>query len=602
MLLKGPIGLALPARRRRGLPAAGGALAGASGSGARGGALLGELGLWWGLPLVLLVCVPVFVWLEIRLGRVRSSTTSSGCTTSSAAWAARGCAAIPGGCTSPICCSTCCPTARCCSRRSGGGCGATTRWRASGWRGCSASWCCCRRRASSGPTTCCRRTPERPCSWAASSRAGAGRPRCVGVVAAAMLAGWVVRIGHQLAREERYRDYRPFAPLVREHAPPPDEVIFFRGEAHALAFRVGRPLAVVVEWPVCASASRGDGCHVVMPRRRTADESPAAARRRRRAAGRHRGAGGRPARAAAGAAAAATDPTHHPIIMPELPKLPPIADQPLSVVLLAATAPITSATSLIAWLGVPRRRAAGPYELILVDDGSDDGTADGAGQRRRLPALRVIRLDQPQGEGAALRAGLEAATKPLVFYTLCDPAYRPEMLGAPAGRGRCTLDEGGEVQGDRPRPPDDRLPRRRAGCRWGCAAGLAVAGAAASCCSAYSPRRRRAGWACGDISAGCWSRVLFGLRHHDVACPFRLMRRDILARIPIQSNGPFAHVELLAKANFLGCLMGEEMPLDVKPPPYRGDAGQFFRDGQKVFNKPDFGPAILPSPEPTLPG
>ena len=64
-------------------------------------------------------------------------------------------------------------------------------------------------------------------------------------------------------------------------------------------------------------------------------------------------------------------------------------------------------------------------------------------------------------------------------------------------------------------------------------------------------------------SAGCLARILFGLRYHDVACPFRLFRRDILARIPIQSDGPFAHVELLAKANFLGCLMGEEVPLDV---------------------------------------
>ena len=110
----------------------------------------------------------------------------------------------------------------------------------------------------------------------------------------------------------------------------------------------------------------------------------------------------------------------------------------------------------------------------------------------------------------------------------------------------------------------------------------------------YSPRplpgwlgaRRRLG--------GLLARVLFGVRHHDPACPFRLLRRDILARIPLQSKGPFAHVELLAKANFLGHLMGEEIPIDVRPPAYRGDAGSYLADGRRVFNNPDFGPAVLP--------
>ena len=62
------------------------------------------------------------------------------------------------------------------------------------------------------------------------------------------------------------------------------------------------------------------------------------------------------------------------------------------------------------------------------------------------------------------------------------------------------------------------------------------------------------------------ARVLFGVRTRDVLCPYRLLRREIFARIPIQSRGPFAHVELLAKANFLGHMMGEELPIDVVPP------------------------------------
>ena len=33
------------------------------------------------------------------------------------------------------------------------------------------------------------------------------------------------------------------------------------------------------------------------------------------------------------------------------------------------------------------------------------------------------------------------------------------------------------------------------------------------------------------------------------------------------SDSAFAHVELVAKANFLGCVLSEEQPIDVKPPP-----------------------------------
>lgn len=273
--------------------------------------------------------------------------------------------------------------------------------------------------------------------------------------------------------------------------------------------------------------------------------------------------------------------------MPELPPLPPIADQPLSVVLLARGA-TDHVDPLAAWLRYLDGFRPGAYELILVDDGSGDRA-----QADAFPTVRVLRLDQPRGEGAALRAGLEAATKPLVFYTLCDPAYRPEMLGQLFARTIKPEDgpEGKEI---------DHV-HVMAGFRAGekVPAPLRVLGwlwrAACLVLFAYSPRpspgwlgvRRHLGW--------LLSRVLFGLRHRDVACPVRLMRREILERIPLQSDGPFAHVELMAKANFLGKLMGEEVPLDVRPPAYRGDAGAFFKDGQAVFNKPDFGPAVLPS-------
>jgi hypothetical protein len=88
-------------------------------------------------------------------------------------------------------------------------------------------------------------------------------------------------------------------------------------------------------------------------------------------------------------------------------------------------------------------------------------------------------------------------------------------------------------------------------------------------------------------------RVVFALRTRDVACPFRLMRRSIFRRIPLQSDGPFVHVEILAKANFLGHIIAEELPLDVaaRPNPNpRADRQECWR----VMAHPEFGPTFLP--------
>jgi hypothetical protein len=92
-------------------------------------------------------------------------------------------------------------------------------------------------------------------------------------------------------------------------------------------------------------------------------------------------------------------------------------------------------------------------------------------------------------------------------------------------------------------------------------------------------------------------RALFGVRNRDVACPFRLIRREIFARIPLQSDGPFVHVEILAKANFLGKVLGEEVPLGDRNRPVtaaaRPDApgvGSVVREACRLFRHADFGP------------
>jgi 4-amino-4-deoxy-L-arabinose transferase-like glycosyltransferase len=86
-----------------------------------------------------------------------------------------------------------------------------------------------------------------------------------GVVGAVAL-GWLVRVDWLLLRQEAYRDYRAFAAEVRRRAPLPQPVALFQTEAHTLAFHVGRPLAVLVQWQQLRAWAAQSGSHyVVMP-------------------------------------------------------------------------------------------------------------------------------------------------------------------------------------------------------------------------------------------------------------------------------------------------------------------------------------------------
>jgi glycosyltransferase involved in cell wall biosynthesis len=274
--------------------------------------------------------------------------------------------------------------------------------------------------------------------------------------------------------------------------------------------------------------------------------------------------------------------------MPEPTPLPPVATQPLSVVLLAHNDAAHLEKVVSDWLayldGLQRE-----YEVILVDDGSTDGTGGrAAGLAERRGRLHVIRHPTHQGEGAALRSGLARARYPLVFYTLCDPRYRPNDLEKLLKH----IDQVHLISGYRAGRPVP-LFLRAAGLFWRVVCRVLLS---------YKPERLP-GWLGWKGHAGrMLVRVLFGVRYHDVACPYRLFRRDILPRIPIQSHGSFAHVELLAKANALGHYLGEEVPLTSASPEatpgHPGDSiGQLFAEGYRLLNHPDFGPAILPGPE-----
>ena len=70
-----------------------------------------------------------------------------------------------------------------------------------------------------------------------------------------------------------------------------------------------------------------------------------------------------------------------------------------------------------------------PYEVVAVDDGSRDTTAQLLlGARRMWPQLRVVRLRRNAGHQAALTAGLDRAQGDLVVTLDGDGQHPPELI------------------------------------------------------------------------------------------------------------------------------------------------------------------------------
>lgn len=274
--------------------------------------------------------------------------------------------------------------------------------------------------------------------------------------------------------------------------------------------------------------------------------------------------------------------------MPDLPELPPIAKEPISVVLVAHNEEAHLEQVVAGWIkfldGLER-----DYAVLLVDDGSTDRTAELAeGLAKQQPRLQVMRHEARRGFGASLRTGLAAAKHPLLFYTACHSRFQAEDL-------KRLLDEIDAV---------DLV----SGCRQGSVApgwvhvlGVLYRWLIWLLFGVYAePLPVWPGW------RGYWIhrlvRLFFGVRIVDVGSECKLFRRAIFTRIPLQSDGPFVHVEILAKANFLGRLMAE-VPVTYQPDPAEATAAKplidrhVLAEARRVFRDPDFGPANVLKPE-----
>ncbi len=153
------------------------------------------------------------------------------------------------------------------------------------------------------------------------------------------------------------------------------------------------------------------------------------------------------------------------------------------------------------------------WEIIIVDDGSTDGTSDLADSlSRKDPRVRVVHHPQNMGFGAAMRSGIEASRMELIFYTDSDNQFDVQELAQFLPQ----MENADLVVGYRVKRQDPSIR-------------LFVA-------RVYN----------------LIIRVLFGLRVKDIDCSFKLGTRELLQSFRLYANTGLGDAELLLKAQRRG--------------------------------------------------
>ncbi|HEY2433692.1 MAG TPA: glycosyltransferase family 2 protein [Vicinamibacterales bacterium] len=159
------------------------------------------------------------------------------------------------------------------------------------------------------------------------------------------------------------------------------------------------------------------------------------------------------------------------------------------------------------------------YEVIVVNDGSKDGTAEILAELASIyPQVRIVHHLTNRGYGGALRSGFATATRERIFYTDGDAQYDPAEMALLWGRFDDSVDMVNGYKISR----SDPLHRIVIG-------------------RIYHHTVK----------------LLFGLTVRDVDCDFRMMRRAIFDTVHLEKNSGVICLEMMKKITDAGFRIAE---------------------------------------------
>ena len=153
------------------------------------------------------------------------------------------------------------------------------------------------------------------------------------------------------------------------------------------------------------------------------------------------------------------------------------------------------------------------YEVIIVNDGSKDRTKEiGEALAEKDPHIRILSHETNRGYGAALKTGFYNSRFEWVFFTDGDGQFDVSEIKELAKYS----DKADLITGYRIKRHDPFIRK---------------------------------------VNAFAWGtlvKLLFGFRVKDVDCAFKLIKKEIIDKAKLESEGALISTELLAKATRMG--------------------------------------------------
>ena len=219
---------------------------------------------------------------------------------------------------------------------------------------------------------------------------------------------------------------------------------------------------------------------------------------------------------------------------------------------LAVVVPVYNEAETIARVVAAVLLQSSVRQLIVVDDGSTDGTAEELrrfAEACRDPRLRFAVHSANRGKGAAVRTGFALAEAPVVAIQDADLEYDPaeyELLLAPIRSGGADAVFG------------TRFPGLNA------------------------PRVLYHRFFWGNRFLTLLSNLCTGLRLSDITAGSKLLRLEIVRQVAIEEEGFGIDAELVAKTARLGYRI-EEVPISYRGRTYAEGKKIGWRDGVRII-------------------